>query len=149
MSFITTLEKDVEKVVSAVESFFAKIHLAKNWQTTFTASVQALGGTVEGIVEITGNEAQAAKIQSAVQLVNVDFATLTGLVASYNSLAHSTFVQQVTASADAIQANIGSILALIDVKNTNLVNEVTGVTTIVTSGLGALLALIPAVSAAA
>lgn len=149
MSFLTNIEKDADLVVSKVDHFFAHLLTQKTWQAQFSASVQALAGTVEGVVEITGNEAEAAQIQSVVNTINEDFGTLTGLVASYNTAAPQTFVAQATTTINLIKTNMGSILQLVDVKNTNTVNQVTGVTTVVAAGLEALLALVPIAQAQA
>lgn len=143
MSFLTSFEKDAELVVSKVSGFFETVASNKNWQVKFTASVQALAGTLEGVIEITGKEADAAKIQAAVGVVNKDFASLTGLAASYNTAAPKTFQAQVQATLTVISTNLSTILSLIDVKNTTTVNEVTGVTAVVSAGLEALMALVP------
>jgi len=139
MSFFS----EIEKVVSGVGKFFGKLLTQQSWQTVFAASTQALAGTIEGILEATKNAPAASKIQSVVQQILTDLGSLAGLTSSYNSATHTTFVAQVTAILNEVQANLGTILGLIDVKDTSLIATVTEITNMVISGAKALLALVP------
>jgi hypothetical protein len=139
-----SLFSEIEKVVSSVVNFFGKLLTSHGWQTVFIASVQAVAGTVEGILEATKNDPAAAKIAAIVTVINTDLATLTGLAGSYTAAAHNTFVSTATNLVNVIQSNVGSILSLLDVKNTALVSSVTVIVNLVASGLKAILALVPA-----
>lgn len=139
VSFLSGLEK----VVAGVGSFFGKLFTQQSWQSIFIASTQALAGTIEGLLEATKSSNAAGSVQSVVTQIINDLGTLVGLTHGYNSASHATFVAQATNILNTVQANLGSILSLIDVKDTGLISTVTTITNLVISGAKALLALIP------
>jgi hypothetical protein len=143
-AFFSNIIKDFETVASAIEKAFKNLfNHAPSWLNIAAATITYVSPLVETLITLSAGAADAAEAQDILTGVETDLAAASQLIKTVNA---ETTLPGVL---NQILASLPTLLALVKVKNPELVAQIEVYTTLITKELEALLNSIPATSKSA
>ena len=122
MSIFSAVDKDLKSLGSEIEAFLEKVSKDEpKVEPVVSATLTAVGITVEGILAVTGQEAEAAAIAAIVSEIQLDLATVNAVITTTGTS------PTLNTTLNAIVTNLKSILASGNIKDPATVTAVTAI----------------------
>ena len=135
---------------ASVKSFFHKLFGSlPSWEKSASSTLAFAAPLVEEIVALSAGEPAAAEVQSIVNEVQKDMATVATVVSGAAGAPAATSYQTATTALTSIKSNLGTLLSAGHIKNPETLTKVTGIANTLIGEVEAILSEIPAPAAAA